>query len=74
LENTQFTSEGVVSVGVVSVGVTREKKKQDDHQEVVEDTGSGISPEILPRLFTKYSQGYLQNFPPSLRLHSLLAF
>jgi len=47
----KFTSEGVVSVNVA--------RKQEDHQEevivTVEDTGSGISPEIFPRLFTKFS-------------------
>ncbi|HYA84381.1 MAG TPA: ATP-binding protein, partial [Candidatus Bathyarchaeia archaeon] len=47
----KFTSEGVVSVNVA--------RKQEDRQEVaivtVEDTGSGISPEIFPRLFTKFS-------------------
>jgi signal transduction histidine kinase len=57
LENAlKFTSEGVVSVDVA-----RKKKKQEeqDHQEeaivTVENTGSGISPEIFPRLFTKFS-------------------
>ena len=54
LENAlKFTSEGVVSIGV------SRKKKQEDHQEeaivTVEDTGSGINPEIFPRLFTKFS-------------------
>jgi len=54
LENAlKFTSEGVVSVDVAR------KKKQENHQEetivTVEDTGSGISPEIFPRLFTKFS-------------------
>jgi signal transduction histidine kinase len=54
LENAlAFTSEGVVSIGV------SRKKKQEDHQEeaivIVEDTGSGISPEIFSRLFTKFS-------------------
>jgi signal transduction histidine kinase len=49
----KFTSEGVVSIGV------SRKKKQKDHEEEaivsVEDTGSGINPEIFPRLFTKLS-------------------
>jgi hypothetical protein len=45
----------------VSVDVARKKKKQEeqDHQEeaigTVEDTGSGINPEIFPRLFSKVS-------------------
>jgi signal transduction histidine kinase len=51
----KFTSEGVVSVDVA-----RKKKQGDqDHQEeaivTVEDTGSGINPEIFPRLFSKFS-------------------
>jgi two-component system, OmpR family, sensor histidine kinase VicK len=49
----KFTSEGVVIVYVAG-----EKKQEDHHQEAivtVEDTGSGISPEIFPRLFTKFS-------------------
>jgi signal transduction histidine kinase/sugar-specific transcriptional regulator TrmB len=49
----KFTSKGVVSVDAVR------KKKQVDHQEeaivTVEDTGSGTSPEIFPKLFTKFS-------------------
>ncbi len=54
LENAlKFTSEGVVSIGI------SRKKKQKDHEEeaivTVEDTGSGINPEIFPRLFTKFS-------------------
>jgi signal transduction histidine kinase len=57
LENAlKFTSEGVVSVEV-----TRRKKQEQDHQEeaivTVEDTGSGINPEIFPRLFTKFATG-----------------
>ena len=55
LENAlKFTSEGVVSVDV-----TRRKKQGQDHPEeaivTVEDTGSGINPEIFPRLFTKFA-------------------
>jgi C4-dicarboxylate-specific signal transduction histidine kinase len=42
---------------VVSVDVARKKKQEEqDHQEEaivsVEDNGSGINPEIFPRLFT----------------------
>jgi signal transduction histidine kinase len=57
LENAlKFTSEGVVSVDI-----ERKKKQEEeqDHQEeaivTIEDTGSGINPEIFPRLFTKFS-------------------
>ena len=53
----KFTSKGVVSVDVA-----RKKKKQEEEQNHQEETimtiayaGSGISPEILPRLFTKFS-------------------
>jgi signal transduction histidine kinase len=51
LENAlKFTSEGAISIRV------SRKKKREDHQEeaivTVENTGSGISPEIFPRLFT----------------------
>ena len=51
----KFTLEGVVSVDVA-----RNKKQEvQDHQEegivTVKDTGPGIHPEILPRLFTKFS-------------------
>jgi signal transduction histidine kinase len=50
----KFTSEGVVSVDVA-----KRKKQEQDYQEeaivTVEDTGSGINPEIFPRLFTKFS-------------------
>ena len=51
----KFTLEGVISVDVA-----RNKKQEvQDHQEegivTVKDTGPGIHPEILPRLFTKFS-------------------
>jgi len=56
LENAlKFTSEGVVSIDVAR----KKKQEEQDYQEeaivTVEDTGSGISPEISPRLFTKFS-------------------
>ena len=55
LENAlKFTSEGVVSVGVAR----KKKQEEREHEEAivtVEDTGSGISPEIFPRLFSKFS-------------------
>jgi signal transduction histidine kinase len=55
LENAlKFTSEGVVSVDVA----IKKKEEEQDHEEAivtVEDTGSGINPEIFPRLFTKFS-------------------
>jgi len=51
----KFTSEGVVTVDVAR----KKKQEEQDHQEeaivTVEDTGSGINPEIFPRLFTKFS-------------------
>jgi len=50
----KFTSKGVVSVDVAR----KKKQEEQDHEEVivtVEDTGSGSSPEIFPRLFTKFS-------------------
>ena len=51
----KFTSEGVVSIDVA----IKKKQGEQDHQEeaivTVEDTGSGIDPEIFPRLFTKFS-------------------
>ena len=52
----KFTPEGVVSVYVVR---NKKQREEQDHQEeaivTVEDTGSGISPEIFPKLFTKFS-------------------
>jgi signal transduction histidine kinase len=49
---TKFTKEG--EGGTVSVNI---KKKEDDSWVIVsvKDTGSGIDPEIMPRLFTKFT-------------------
>ncbi|MFZ0221599.1 MAG: HAMP domain-containing sensor histidine kinase [Candidatus Nitrosopolaris sp.] len=46
----KFTSDGVISIAVV-------KRKGEEEMAVVsiQDTGSGIDPEIFPRLFTKFS-------------------
>jgi two-component system, OmpR family, sensor histidine kinase VicK len=52
----KFTSEGVVTVEVARK--KNQEEEQDYHEEAivtVEDTGSGINPEIFPRLFTKFS-------------------
>jgi two-component system sensor histidine kinase VicK len=46
-----FTKEGVVTI-------TKEKRIEDGSVIVsVKDTGSGIDPQILPRLFTKFTTG-----------------
>ena len=44
--------------GLVSIAVSREKGRKEGQEEAIvtiEDTGSGIDPEIFPRLFTKFS-------------------
>ncbi len=48
----KFTKEG--QVGTVSVNI---KKKENNSLAIVDikDTGSGIDPEIMPRLFTKFA-------------------
>ena len=45
----KFTKDGSITVGV--------KKEDNDRQVIVyiKDTGQGIAPEILPRLFTKFA-------------------
>lgn len=47
----KFTKEGMISISAI-------RKKNDPQQEVIvsiKDTGSGIDPKILPKLFTKYT-------------------
>jgi signal transduction histidine kinase len=56
----KFTAKGIVSVVVVvrKKEHERREKEEEEKEEVVvsiEDTGSGIDPEIYPRLFTKFS-------------------
>jgi signal transduction histidine kinase len=46
----KFTNEGSITISV--------KRKIDDNKVIVvsvEDTGKGIDPEIMPRLFTKFA-------------------
>jgi signal transduction histidine kinase len=55
----KFTSEGLVSVAVarkIEHGKRQQQAKKEEEVVVsIEDTGSGIDPEIYPRLFTKFS-------------------
>jgi two-component system, OmpR family, sensor histidine kinase VicK len=51
----KFTNQGLVSV---ALSTNKEYKQGENEKEVlvcVEDTGTGIDPEIFPRLFTKFS-------------------
>jgi two-component system, OmpR family, sensor histidine kinase VicK len=51
----KFTNQGLVSV---ALSTSKEYKQGENEKEVlvcVEDTGTGIDPEIFPRLFTKFS-------------------
>ena len=44
--------------GLVSIAVSRKEEHKEGQEEAIvtiEDTGSGIDPEIFPRLFTKFS-------------------
>jgi signal transduction histidine kinase len=55
----KFTSEGLVTVAITTK-IEHEKGQQQEEKErevvvSIEDTGSGIDPEIFPRLFTKFS-------------------
>jgi two-component system, OmpR family, sensor histidine kinase VicK len=45
----KFTKEGIISINI-------ERKEDNQHVIIsVKDTGEGINPEILPRLFSKYA-------------------
>jgi two-component system sensor histidine kinase VicK len=48
----KFTAQGLVSV---TVGRKKDQTGIDEVNVSVEDTGTGIDPEIFPRLFTKFS-------------------
>jgi signal transduction histidine kinase len=54
----KFTDEGSISVTISAEG-RKKKENVNGKQEVivisVKDTGKGIDPEIMPRLFTKFS-------------------
>ena len=39
----------------VSISIVTDKSKSDEVQVSVKDTGSGLDPEILPRLFSKFA-------------------
>jgi len=54
----KFTCDGLVSVGFSRKIEKKEGSEKEDEKVVVvsvQDTGSGIDPEIYPRLFTKFS-------------------
>ena len=48
----KFTEEGTISVKIQS---SRQNNKDDNIIVSVQDTGDGIDPEIIPRLFTKFA-------------------
>jgi two-component system, OmpR family, sensor histidine kinase VicK len=48
----KFTEEGTISVKIRS---SRQNNKDDNIIVSVQDTGDGIDPEIMPRLFTKFA-------------------
>jgi signal transduction histidine kinase len=50
----KFTKEGNISIKVVKAGKYN-NHKQEEVMVSVKDTGTGIDPEILPRLFTKFA-------------------
>jgi signal transduction histidine kinase len=56
----KFTKEGTVTVTTIvrRKDLDRDSAKEEEEEEVViavKDTGSGIDPEIMPRLFTKFA-------------------
>jgi len=54
----KFTPHGLVSVVISRPKEYKEGQEEDNEEEVVvsvEDTGSGIDPEIFPKLFTKFT-------------------
>jgi two-component system, OmpR family, sensor histidine kinase VicK len=54
----KFTPQGLVSIVVSRAERHNEGQEEENEKELVvsvEDTGSGIDPEIFPRLFTKFS-------------------
>ncbi len=54
----KFTPHGLVSVVISRPKEYKEGQEEDNEKEVVvivEDTGSGIDPEIFPKLFTKFT-------------------
>ena len=51
----KFTKEGV---GIVSINIKKEEEEEENDGWIIvsiKDTGSGIDPEIMPRLFTKFT-------------------
>ncbi len=54
----KFTHQGVVSVAVSTTKQYKQGQEEGNEKEVVvsvEDSGTGIDPEIFPKLFTKFS-------------------
>jgi len=52
----KFTSDGVVSIDLAIKKEYKERKGEEELLVVsIQDTGSGIDPEIFPRLFTKFT-------------------
>jgi two-component system, OmpR family, sensor histidine kinase VicK len=51
----KFTSDGVVSINLAIEKVMYKERKGEMLVVSIQDTGSGIDPEIFPRLFTKFS-------------------